>query len=76
MFRIWYLVEAHHCPSLVMTCSAASAPQPAQIAAEVVALRQDLAHNHALFAFLFQQREQRAQSLHYLEGLLCDERRK
>ena len=44
--------------------------------ADVAALRQDLAAYHAIYAPLFQRREQREQARFYLEGLLSEERRK
>ena len=59
-----------------MTCVNETAPQLALTAADVAVLREDLAAYHALYAPLFQRREQKAQSYFYLQGLLSAERRK
>ena len=59
-----------------MTCVNETAPQLALTAADVAVLREDLAAYHALYALLFQRREQKAQSYFYLQGLLSAERRK
>ena len=59
-----------------MICAIETAPQLRLAAADVAALRQDLAAYHALYAPLCQRRELQAPSLLYLEGLLSEERRK
>ena len=59
-----------------MNCVIETAPQLALTAVDVAALREDLASCHALYAPLFQQREQKALSYFYLQGLLSSERRK
>ena len=59
-----------------MICAIETAPKLRLAAADVAALRQDLAAYPALYAPLFQRRELQAQSLLYREGLLSEERRK
>ncbi len=59
-----------------MICAIETAPQLRRAAADVAALRQDLAAYHALYAPRCQRRELQAPSLLYLEGLLSEERRK
>ncbi len=58
-----------------MICAIATAPTLRLVAADVAALRQDLAAYHALSAPRFQRRELQAPSLLDLEGLLSEERR-